>query len=62
MEKIERLVLGIELMDALRASRIAHPIHLVTDGVPHPPGGMSSEDPAGIPRSDRLRWGAIPAS
>lgn len=48
VEKIERLVLGIEPTDALRASRIAHPIDLVTDGVPHPPGGMSSEDPAGI--------------
>lgn len=49
VEKIERLVLGIEPTDALRASRIAHPIDLVIDGVPYPPGGMSSEDPAGIP-------------
>ena len=49
VEKIERLVLGIEPTDALRASRVAHPIDLVLDGVPYPPGAMSSEDLAGMP-------------
>jgi hypothetical protein len=49
VEKIERLVLGIEPTDALRGSRIAHPIDLVLDGVPYPPAEMSWEDALGFP-------------
>lgn len=33
-ERVERLMLGIEPLDALRASRIARPIHVVLDGAP----------------------------
>jgi len=49
VEKIERLVLGIEPTDALRGARIAHPIDLVIDGTPYPPGEASWESLAGMP-------------
>jgi len=49
VEKIERLVLGIEPTDALRGARIARPIDLVIDGVPYPPIEMPWEDAMGFP-------------
>lgn len=36
LERVERLVLGIEPQDALRAMRIARPIEIALDGVPYP--------------------------
>jgi hypothetical protein len=49
VEQLERLVLGIEPIDALRASRIAHPIDLVLDRVPFSPEALSWEGIAGMP-------------
>ena len=48
VERVERLVLGLEPVDAQRGARIARPIDLVLDGVPWPPGEMSWEGLAGF--------------
>jgi hypothetical protein len=49
VERIERLVLGLEPTDALRGARIAHAIDLVIDGVPFPPSEMSWDSVIGLP-------------
>ena len=49
IERIERLVLGLEPTDALRGSRISNPIDLVIDGVPYPPSEMSWDSVVGLP-------------
>lgn len=36
VERIDRLALGIEPVDALRRSRIAQPVEMALDGVPYP--------------------------
>lgn len=46
-ERVERLMLGIEPLDALRATRIARPVHVVLDGAP------AAAAPAGDPAA---RW------
>ena len=49
IERIERLLLGIEPIDALRGGRVAHPIDLVLDGVPYQPSDRSRHDVFGLP-------------
>lgn len=41
VERVDRLMLGIEPLDALRAGRVAQPIDVVLDGVPYPPSAPS---------------------
>jgi hypothetical protein len=41
VERVDRLMLGIEPRDALRAGRIAQAIDVVLDGVPYPPSASS---------------------
>lgn len=65
VERIDRLMLGIEPLDAERRARVAHPIDLVLDGPPVPPHERPSmvdalfPDPIGalrqIPRHDSCR-------
>jgi hypothetical protein len=69
VERVERLILGIEPIDAERRARIARPIDLVLDGVPHPPMEMSWRragffpDPIGalreIPRHNSCRHALV---
>jgi hypothetical protein len=42
IERVDRLMLGIEPLDALRAGRIAQPIDIVLDGVPLPASAASA--------------------
>ncbi len=51
IEKVERLALGIEPLDALRRERIPHPVDLVLDGVPPPGNEVSWEDVMGFPNA-----------
>jgi hypothetical protein len=51
VERIERLVLGIEPLDALRRSRIPHPLDLVIDGAPLLNGGAH--------RPREISWDAV---
>jgi len=44
-ERVERLMLGIEPLDALRATRIAVPIHVVLDGAPAAAAPAGDADP-----------------
>jgi len=46
IERIDRLMLGIEPVDALRAGRIAKPIDVVLDGVPYPPSAPHGAEQA----------------
>lgn len=48
VERIDRLILGVEPIDAQRRTRIAHPIELAIDGEPYPAMELSQEIP-GIP-------------
>jgi len=69
VERVERLVIGIEPIDAQRAERIAFPIDLAIDGVPYPPmetsweGVMGMADPIGrlreIPRHNSCRHAIV---
>lgn len=43
-ERIERLILGIEPVDAARGARIMDPISLMVDGTPYPSGTTTIED------------------
>ena len=68
-ERIERLILGIEPVDAQRGSRIAHPIDLRRDGVPYLDGSVPIEtfdgtpDPLGylsvVPRHNSCRHAIV---
>lgn len=69
VERIERLILGIEPVDAQQFTRIAHPIAVVIDGVPHPTAVTSwdaapgTSDPIGtlraIPRHQSCRHALV---
>ena len=45
-ERVDRLMLGIEPLDALRVGRIAQPIDIVLDGVPYPSPAPSGPEQA----------------
>jgi hypothetical protein len=68
VERIDRLLLGIEPIDAQRRTRIAHPIDLAVDGEPYPMTELSFEipgiaDPLGslsrIPRHPSCRHALV---
>jgi hypothetical protein len=49
VERVTRLVLGIEPVDAQRGSRIAHPVTVAIEGVPYPPTESAPQDEIGVP-------------
>ncbi len=68
-ERVDRLLLGIEPVDAQRGARIARPIAVVLDGVPYLPGSQpilefdAALDPLGdlnaVPRHNSCRYALV---
>jgi hypothetical protein len=53
--RVQRLALGLELVDADRGDRVAHPVSVAIDGVPHPlPSGRAPRRAGGLEVADVL--------